>query len=272
MAAKERLDVLLTARGLCPSRERAKTTVMSGLVYVDGRKEDKPGLPVLPDAVIEVRGDPVGFVSRGGLKLQKALDAFGIAVVGLSALDAGASTGGFTDCLLGRGARHVWAVDVGYGQLDWKLRQDPRVTVMERTNIRYVTPEKIGVPLDLAVMDLSFISLRLVLPAVAPLLTDSGLAVCLVKPQFEAGRGKVGKKGVVRDPAVHMEVLERFLGDARQAGYRPVGLTHSPIRGPEGNIEYLAHLTRTAGADAALDVRLAVEQAHGSFDRGSESE
>ncbi|MCL2747801.1 MAG: TlyA family RNA methyltransferase [Oscillospiraceae bacterium] len=252
VARRERLDVLVTRRGLCPSRERAQTTIMSGLVYVNGQKEDKSGLMVPFDADIEVRGDPVGFVSRGGLKMQKALDVFGLQVEGWLVLDAGASTGGFTDCLLGRGAARVWAVDVGYGQLSWRLRRDERVVVMERTNIRYVTQGMIGAELDLAVLDLSFISLRLVLTPVAALLHSRGQMVCLFKPQFEAGREKVGKKGVVRDPAVHIEVLARFVADARSAGLHVVNLTYSPIRGPEGNIEYLAHLVRMAWEDAAM--------------------
>ena len=262
---KERLDVLVARRGLCPSRQRAQTTIMSGLVYVYGQKEEKPGLLVPPDADIQVRGDPVGFVSRGGLKLQKALDTFPLSVEGLLALDAGASTGGFTDCLLKNGARRVWAVDVGYGQLDWRLRCDERVVVMERTNVRHVTPEMIGAPLDIAVMDLSFISLRLVLQGVAALLADDGQAVCLIKPQFEAGREKVGKKGVVRDPAVHVEVLKDFAVCAARAGCHVAGLTFSPIRGPEGNIEYLAHLTLGGATIAAADAAGVVQAAHESI-------
>ena len=260
MPQKERLDLVITQRGLCPSRQRAQTTIMSGLVFVEGQREDKPGLLVTPDVHIEVRGDPVGFVSRGGLKLQKALDTFNLPVSGLLALDAGVSTGGFTDCLLKRGARRVWAVDVGYGQLDWRLRQDERVVVMERVNIRYVTPEMIGVPLDLAVIDLSFISLRLVLPAVARLLDQGGWAVCLIKPQFEAGRDKVGKKGVVRDPLVHLEVLNRFAADAVRVGFGLAELTFSPIRGPMGNIEYLALLNFEG--TTAPDIAAVVKAAH----------
>jgi len=263
MTPKLRLDILLAQKGLCSSRQRAQTTIMSGLVYVGGQREDKPGLNVPADADIEVRGDPVGYVSRGGLKLEKALDVFNITVEGLLAVDAGASTGGFTDCLLRRAARRVWAVDVGYGQLDWRLRTDERVTVMERTNIRYVTPEQIGMPLDIAVMDLSFISLKLVLPPIAALLGEGGQAICLVKPQFEAGRGKVGKKGVVRDPAVHLEVLNGFAAYAAQSGYGVKDLTFSPIRGPEGNIEYLAHLVLGDLSLPALDIAGVVEEAHG---------
>ena len=235
---------------------------MSGLVYVNGQKEDKPGLLVAADADIEVRGDPVGFVSRGGLKLQKALDSFGISVDGLLALDAGASTGGFTDCLLKGGARRVWAVDVGYGQLDWRLRQDERVTVMERTNIRNVTPDMFEASMDIAVMDLSFISLKLVLPPVTALLAENGIIVCLIKPQFEAGREKVGKKGVVRDPAVHIEVLERFSAYASQDGMTVKEFAFSPIKGPEGNIEYLAYLKRGAVSSAPPNAADIVSAAH----------
>ncbi|MDR0382143.1 MAG: TlyA family RNA methyltransferase [Oscillospiraceae bacterium] len=264
MNAKQRLDTLLFERGLCPSRERARTTIMSGRVYVEGHKEEKPGLAVRADAAVEVRGDPIGFVSRGGLKLDKALSVFQIDAAGALALDAGASTGGFTDCLLRRGAARVWAVDVGYGQLDWGLRRDERVVVMERTNIRYVTPEQIGAALDIAVMDLSFISLKLVLEPVARLLKPDGRAVCLVKPQFEAGRDKVGKKGVVRDPAVHQTVLADFLEAAARCGYTAHGLSHSPVKGPEGNIEYLACLARGAPPPAGpgISPEAAVTAAH----------
>ena len=265
MSVRQRLDVVLADRGLCPSRRRAQTTIMSGLVYVDGQKEDKPGLQVAPDAHIEVRGDPVGFVSRGGLKLSGALDAFALTVTGQRALDAGASTGGFTDCLLQRGAARVWAVDVGYGQLDWRLRQDDRVVVMERMNIRNVTPDLIGQPLDIAVLDLSFISLRLVLPVVAALLGGAGQAVCLVKPQFEAGRGKVGKKGVVRDRAVHLEVLRRFADDAAGAGMPVSDWTYSSVQGPQGNIEFFAHLSKAAIKAATPDPEDVVERAHVVF-------
>ncbi len=240
---KKRLDLILFERGLTPSRERAKTTVMSGLVYVSGQKEDKPGCMVAEDAVIEVRGDPIGFVSRGGLKLQKAIDVFAIDCTQAFCADIGASTGGFTDCLLQHGASHVWAIDVGYGQLDWKLRCDPRVTVMERTNIRYVTPEQIGTPLTLATCDVSFISLRLVFPVMRRLLAPDGQAVCLVKPQFEAGRAQVGKKGVVRDPQVHEEVLLGRMTDAESEGFTVKEISFSPLKGPEGNLEYLLFLS-----------------------------
>jgi len=244
---KERLDLLLVARGLAETRAKAQAVVMSGLVYVDGRKADKPGMSYDGDAAIEVRGAACPYVSRGGLKLEKALRGFGVDPSGYVCADSGASTGGFTDCLLQHGAAKVYAVDVGYGQLAWKLRQDPRVVVMERTNLRYVTPEDLGEALDLATIDVSFISLRLVLPAVARLLGPDGQVICLIKPQFEAGRGKVGKKGVVRDPEVHREVLEDFLSYAPASGFTVRNLTYSPVRGPEGNIEFLARLTRGPG-------------------------
>ena len=242
--AKTRLDEAMFARGMTPSRERAKTTIMSGVVYVNGQKADKPGMPVAPDAEIEIRGETLRYVSRGGLKLEKALRVFEYDPSGQTVIDCGASTGGFTDCLLQNGAAKVYAVDVGYGQLAWQLRNDGRVVCMERTNIRYVTPEQIPDQADLAVMDLSFISLKLVLPPVYDLLKPDGDVLCLVKPQFEAGREKVGKKGVVRDVAVHVEVLKNFLDYAAGAGYSVLGLDYSPIRGPEGNIEYIAHLKK----------------------------
>jgi 23S rRNA (cytidine1920-2'-O)/16S rRNA (cytidine1409-2'-O)-methyltransferase len=249
-----RLDVLLVERGYFTSRERAQAAVMSGAVYVDGQRADKPGTAVTdPDAALEVRRDPIGFVSRGGLKLQKALDTFGIPVEGLRCLDAGASTGGFTDCMLQRGAAHVWAVDVGYGQLAWTLRNDPRVTVLERQNIRQVTTELLGDTAQFFTADLSFISLRLVLPVLRALLDPGAEGLCLVKPQFEAGRGKVGKNGVVRDPTVHLEVLRRFCEDARDAGFAVKGMTCSPIKGPKGNVEFLAWLGSRASGEPDLE-------------------
>lgn len=241
---KIRLDQLVFDLGLAESRERAKTTVMAGLVYVNGQKADKPGTQVSPDAKIEVRGDALPYVSRGGFKLEKALKVFPVNPTGMTCLDCGASTGGFTDVLLKNGAEKVYAVDVGYGQLAWSLRNDPRVISMERTNVRYLTAEQIPEPVDLAVMDLSFISVRLILPAVHPLLKDDAQVVCLIKPQFEAGREEVGKKGVVRDPKVHLEVLERFLEFVPTVGYTAMGLDFSPIKGPEGNIEYLGYLKK----------------------------
>ena len=236
MKNKERLDVLLTQKGLCESRAKAQALIMSGEVYVDGQKCDKAGTPVDNAAQIEIRGSHCPYVSRGGLKLEKALRDFGIDPNGWVCSDSGASTGGFTDCLLQQGAKKVFAIDVGYGQLAWSIRTDPRVVCMERTNIRYVTPEQLGEPLDFSVVDVSFISLRLVLPAIKALLKPTGQLVCLIKPQFEAGKDKVGKKGVVRDPAVHCEVLEHFLALAAELGLTVRNLTFSPVKGPEGNI------------------------------------
>jgi 23S rRNA (cytidine1920-2'-O)/16S rRNA (cytidine1409-2'-O)-methyltransferase len=271
MKEKKRLDVLLFEKGLAESRQKAQTLVMSGLVFVDGKRETKSGAQLTADAVIEVKSSGVGFVSRGGLKLQKALDVFGVDPKGLVALDSGASTGGFTDCLLKRGASKVYAIDVGYGQLDWKLRQDPRVVCMERTNLRYVTRKEIPESVDLATLDLSFISLRLVLPAVRALLGETGQVCCLIKPQFEAGRENVGKKGVVRDPEIHRAVLEHFLEDAKACGFFVQALSFSPVRGPEGNIEFLGHLRVEANGSAVLDqeaICSLVEQAHSALQRG----
>ena len=263
---KIRLDQRVFDLGEAESREKAKALVMAGVVYVDGQKQTKRGTAVGEDAVIEVRGGKLPFVSRGGLKLQKALDVFAIDPAGFVCVDCGASTGGFTDCLLQRGARHVYAVDVGYGQLAWSLRTDERVTVMERTNARSLTPEMFPERMDLAVMDMSFISLRLVLPAVRSLLTGAGQVVCLVKPQFEAGREKVGKKGVVRDPAVHREVLESFVEDLAPMGFSLAGLDYSPVRGPEGNIEYLAWL-KTSGESISADCAAVVRASHEALER-----
>ncbi len=269
MKEKKRLDVLLFEKGLAESRQKAQTLVMCGLVYVDGKREEKAGAQVLADVNIEVKDHSPSFVSRGGLKLQKALDAFDVDPTGMICLDSGASTGGFTDCLLGRGAARVYAVDVGYGQLDWKLRQDPRVVCMERTNLRHVTVQEISDPLDLATLDLSFISLRLVLPSVKALLKETGQVLCLIKPQFEAGREKVGKKGVVRDPETHVEVLERFCEDAAALGFFVKALSFSPIRGPEGNIEFLGHLAVKEGSAFHREaIRPLVEQAHGTLAKG----
>ena len=239
---KVRLDQLVFDLGLTESRERAKTTIMSGLVFVNGQRSDKPGTPVSPDAKIEIRGEALPFVSRGGFKLDKALKAFPVEPAGKVCIDCGASTGGFTDVLLQHGADKVYSVDVGYGQLAWKLREDPRVVSMERTNIRYISHEQISEEPELAVMDLSFISIKLVLPAVAAILCSGADIICLIKPQFEAGREEVGKKGVVRDPAVHLEVINSVLSFAREHGLTPMGLDFSPIKGPEGNIEYLCWL------------------------------
>ncbi len=238
---KERLDVLLVERGLSVSRERAKRSIMAGTVFVDGTRVDKAGTKVGTDSEIIVKEDPVPYVGRGGLKLEKALDYFGIDVSGKKAVDAGASTGGFTDCMLGRGAVKVYAIDVGYGQLDWKLRKDPRVVVMERTNIRYVKPEDIEERCDIAVIDVAFISLTLVLPPVNALLTHDGEIVALIKPQFEAGREKVGKKGIIRDPEVHREVIKKVADFMLEMGLRVKGVTFSPITGADGNIEYFIY-------------------------------
>ena len=262
MKNKQRLDLLLTERGLAESRARAQAMIMSGIVFVGGQKADKPGLSVDPEAEIEVRGAVCPYVSRGGLKLEKALRDFGVDPTGFVCGDSGASTGGFTDCLLQKGAKKVFAIDVGYGQLAWSIRSDPRVVTMERTNIRYVKPEDLGEPLDLSVVDVSFISLRIVLPAIRALLKPDGQIVCLIKPQFEAGKEKVGKKGVVRDPAVHLEVLENFVELAHSLPARILGLTFSPVKGPEGNIEFLAHLSLTEGASVPLDLNAIVAQAH----------
>ena len=243
MKIKKRLDVLLTEQGYADSRAKAQAIIMSGLVYVNGQKADKPGMSFEETVELEVRGATCPYVSRGGLKLEKALRDFGVDPTGFVCSDSGASTGGFTDCLLQQGAKKVFAIDVGYGQLDWKIRSDPRVVVMERTNVRYVTPEELGEPLDLSVVDVSFISLRIVLPVIKTFLKSTGQVLCLIKPQFEAGKEKVGKKGVVRDPAVHQEVLDDFVALTKEIGFTILGMTFSPVKGPEGNIEFLAHLT-----------------------------
>ena len=262
MSKKIRLDVLLTEKGLQESRQKAQATIMSGLVYVNGRRVDKPGTAIAPEAEIEIRGNTLRYVSRGGLKLEKAMAVWPIELAGKICMDVGASTGGFTDCMLQSGAAKVYAVDVGYGQLAWSLRSDERVVCLERTNARYLDHTIIPEEPDFSSVDVSFISLKLILPAIANVLKDGGEAVCLVKPQFEAGKEKVGKKGVVRDPAVHREVLERFLEHARAAGLTVRGLTWSPIRGPEGNIEYLGHLQKTAEPPAAFDLEGLVAESH----------
>ena len=248
--------------GYTESRERAKTTIMSGLVFVNGQRADKPGMPVAPDAKIEVRGEAIPFVSRGGFKLDKALKVFPIDPSGKTCIDCGASTGGFTDVLLQHGAAKVYAVDVGYGQLAWKLRNDPRVVNLERTNLRYVTAEQIPELLELAVMDVSFISIRLVLPAVKALLVPGADLVCLIKPQFEAGREEVGKKGVVRDSGVHCQVIRSILDFAPQIGLSVMGLDYSPIKGPEGNIEYICHMKNGCYESASIDVEALVNASH----------
>ena len=262
MSGKKRLDVLLTERGLQESRQRAQAVIMSGEVFVNGQRVDKPGTAVAEDAQIEIRGGTLAYVSRGGLKLEKAMAAFPIDLHGAVCADIGASTGGFTDCMLQNGAEKVYAVDVGYGQLAWKLRSDPRVVCLERTNARYLTHEQVPDELDFASVDVSFISLKLILPPLNGLLKDGGHAACLVKPQFEAGREKVGKKGVVRDPDVHLEVLEHFLGHAKESSFTVLGLTYSPIRGPEGNIEYLGYLEKGPWQERTFDLKALVEESH----------
>ena len=262
---KVRLDQLVFERGFTESRERAKTTVMSGLVYVNGQKADKPGMPVDPEAKLEVRGDALPFVSRGGYKLDKALKVFSLNPAGKVCIDCGASTGGFTDVLLQHGAAKVYSVDVGYGQLAWKLRSDDRVVNLERTNLRYITKEQIPEELDLAVMDVSFISIRLVLPAVKELLKPGADYICLIKPQFEAGREEVGKKGVVRDPAVHVEVVRGILDFAPSIGFSVMGLDYSPIRGPEGNIEYICWLKNGDYDAEPVDPAAVVKASHEAF-------
>jgi len=251
---KERLDVLMVKNGLAESREKAKAMIMSGNVFVKGQREDKAGATFDENVQIEVKGQTLKYVSRGGLKLEKAMEQFGITLTDKVCMDVGASTGGFTDCMLQNGAKKVYSVDVGYGQFAWKLRQDPRVVCMEKTNIRYVTKEQLDELLDFASVDVSFISLTKVLGPLKELMTDEGEIVCLVKPQFEAGREKVGKKGVVREKSVHLEVAENVISYAKEIGLTPIHLDFSPIKGPEGNIEYLLHLTK-----AETDVTLTVE-------------
>ena len=267
MSNKTRLDVLLTEQGLQESRQKAQATIMSGLVFVNGQRVDKPGTAVPNDAKIEIRGNTLKYVSRGGLKLEKAMAEFPIELNGCICGDIGASTGGFTDCMLQNGASKVYSVDVGYGQLAWKLREDPRVVCMERTNARYLTKEQIPEPLDFVSVDVSFISLGLIFPALRPLLADNANLVCLIKPQFEAGKDKVGKKGVVRDANVHLAVLEQFLRHAAENDLTVQGMTYSPIKGPEGNIEYLGWLTAAAGEDHVPDLHTLVETSHKELER-----
>ena len=263
MSNKTRLDVLLVEQGLQESRQKAQATIMSGLVFVDGQRVDKPGTAVPNTAAIEIRGRVLPYVSRGGLKLEKAMATFPIDLHGAVCGDIGASTGGFTDCMLQNGAQKVYAVDVGYGQLAWKLRSDPRVVCLERTNARYLTHEQVPEELDFASIDVSFISLKLILPAVHGLLRDAGHVACLVKPQFEAGKADVGKKGVVRDAAVHERVLREFMDFVPSAGCTLLGLDFSPIRGPEGNIEYLAWLKKGAHDAPQLSAADVVAASHG---------
>ena len=248
---KERLDVLLVNKGFAASREKAKAMIMAGNVFVAGQREDKAGTMVQEDAAIEIKGSTLAYVSRGGLKLEKAMKHFDLTLEGKVCMDVGASTGGFTDCMLQNGAVKVFSVDVGYGQLAWSLRQDPRVVCMEKTNIRYVTPEQIGEFIDFVSIDVSFISLTTVLGPVKELMKEGGQIVCLIKPQFEAGREKVGKKGVVREPETHLEVIEKVIAFSRELGFSVLNLEYSPIKGPEGNIEYLLFLQKDGMAGCA---------------------
>ena len=266
---KKRIDVLLYEKGLAPSREKARTLIMAGCVYADNQKFDKPGDTVREDAVLEVRGNTLRYVSRGGLKLEKAMQLFPIKLENTVCMDIGASTGGFTDCMLQNGASKVYSVDVGYGQLAWQLRTDPRVVNLERTNARYLTREQIPEEIDFFSVDVSFISLKIILPAVRPLLKDGGKAVCLIKPQFEAGREKVGKKGVVRDPATHRQVIEAVCSFALETGFSISGLTFSPVKGPEGNIEYLIYLKKSAPLQRpdAIEIEEVVTLAHRSLEK-----
>ena len=266
---KERLDVLLVKRNLADSREKAKALIMSGIVYVNGQKEDKAGTTFDETAPIEVRGNTLKYVSRGGLKLEKAMTHFGVELKDKICMDVGASTGGFTDCMLQNGAVKVYAVDVGYGQLAWSLRTDARVVNMERTNIRYVTPEDLAEPIEFFSVDVSFISLHHIFPVAQRITTPDAMGVCLVKPQFEAGREKVGKNGVVRDPAVHREVLHNAMSYAAENGFVVRGLDYSPVKGPEGNIEYLMFVQKS-DQPAVLDDEAAaqvVAASHTTLDR-----
>ncbi|MCR5747608.1 MAG: TlyA family RNA methyltransferase [Lachnospiraceae bacterium] len=274
MSSRKRLDVLLTERGLAPSREKAKAMIMEGNVYVDGMKEDKAGSSFDESCSIEYRGDKLKYVSRGGLKLEKAMSEFDLKLDGLTCIDIGASTGGFTDCMLQNGAEKVYAVDVGYGQLAWSLRTDDRVVCMEKTNFRYLTREDIKDSPEFASVDVSFISLSKILPAAADILSEDAQMVCLIKPQFEAGRENVGKKGVVRDAKVHLEVISNCLSYARENGFMILGLTYSPVKGPEGNIEYLMHIQKTGdiiddneGNAVTINAEMVVNAAHKELDK-----
>ncbi|MBQ3237169.1 MAG: TlyA family RNA methyltransferase [Oscillospiraceae bacterium] len=268
MSEKQRLDAELVARGIIQSREQAKAAIMAGQVYVNNQKADKAGESVTPDDKIEFRGENLKYVSRGGLKLEKAMELYGFKLDNKICMDVGASTGGFTDCMLQKGATKVYSIDVGYGQLAWKLRQDERVVNLERTNVRYITNEQVPDTVDFVSIDVSFISLGLVIPVLVQFLSEEAMMVCLVKPQFEAGKDKVGKHGVVRDPATHMEVLERAVGFAKNAGFGIVGLEFSPIKGPQGNIEYLMVLTRKEPelTVSSEKIKALVESSHNELD------
>lgn len=268
MSEKQRLDAELVSRGIIQSREQAKAAIMAGQVYVNNQKADKAGESVTSDDKIEFRGENLKYVSRGGLKLEKAMELYGFKLDNKICMDVGASTGGFTDCMLQKGAAKVYSIDVGYGQLAWKLRQDERVVNLERTNVRYITNEQVQDVVDFVSIDVSFISLGLVIPVLVPFLSNEAMMVCLVKPQFEAGKDKVGKHGVVRDPATHMEVLERAVGFAKNAGFGIVGLEFSPIKGPQGNIEYLMVLTRKEPelSVTSEEIKTLVESSHSELD------
>lgn len=266
---KERLDVLVVKHGIAESREKAKAMIMSGDIFINGQREDKAGSMFQEDVVVELRGKPMKYVSRGGLKLEKALLEFDLTLENKVCMDIGASTGGFTDCMLQNGAKKVYSVDVGYGQFAWKLRQDERVVCMEKTNIRYVTMDQIGEPLDFASVDVSFISLTKVLPAANLLMNEGGELICLIKPQFEAGREKVGKKGVVREPETHLEVIQKIIDFSLENGFSVRNLSFSPIKGPEGNIEYLVHLKKetTTSISEGVDAQEIVQKSHASLDK-----
>lgn len=268
MPKKIRLDVAVFEQGYAPSREKAKAIIMAGQVYVNNQKVDKAGTEIKPDDKLEVRGNTLKYVSRGGLKLEKAMKEFPITLDGKICMDVGASTGGFTDCMLQNGAKKVYSVDVGYGQLAWKLRTDDRVVNLERTNFRYVTSEQVPDLIDFSSVDVSFISLKHILPVLNKLLKDNGQAVCLIKPQFEAGKEKVGKKGVVRDLNVHLEVVERIINLSVENGFSVLGLQFSPIKGPEGNIEYLIYLNKSSEpyVDESVDASSLVNQSHTVLD------
>lgn len=271
MSDKKRLDVFLFERGFAESREKAKALIMSGIVYVNDQKEIKAGREIKCDDTVEVRGSSLKYVSRGGLKLEKAMQSFPISLAGKLCMDVGASTGGFTDCMLQNGAVKVYSIDVGYGQLAWKLRSDERVVNLERTNFRYVTREQVPDEIDFSSVDVSFISLKLILPVMYKLLKDNGEAVCLIKPQFEAGRENVGKKGVVRDAAVHENVIVSIAEFANEQCFDVLGLEHSPVKGPEGNIEYLMYLKKCTkpqnSADVISTVAELVKRSHEVLDR-----
>jgi 23S rRNA (cytidine1920-2'-O)/16S rRNA (cytidine1409-2'-O)-methyltransferase len=264
---KKRLDVLLVEKGLAPSREKAKAYIMEGKVFVENQREDKPGTNFDENSLIELHGKKLAYVSRGGLKLEKALKTFPVDLSEAVCMDIGASTGGFTDCMLQNGASKVYSVDVGYGQFDWSLRQNPRVVLMEKTNVRYLKPEDIGESLDFASCDVSFISLSKILPAIFPILKENGSMICLIKPQFEAGRDNVGKRGVVRNPKVHREVIAEVFGFTEALGFTVKGLTFSPIKGPNGNIEYLMYIVKNAGESEQIDIAAVVAEAHEALDK-----